>query len=37
VCLVYFVPDHGRLVAVSFRPSQDFQAITWTGRIGTGG
>jgi hypothetical protein len=33
VCLVYFAPDHGRLVAISFRPSQDFQAITWTGPL----
>jgi hypothetical protein len=29
VCLVYFVPNHGRLVAISFRPTQSFQAITW--------
>src|SRR5947207_15645642 len=28
VCLVYFAPDHGKLVAISFRPSQDFDAIT---------
>jgi hypothetical protein len=33
VCLVYFAPDHGRLVAVSFRPSQDFDAITWAGPL----
>ena len=33
VCLVYFAPDHGRLVAISFRPSQSFQAITWTGPL----
>ena len=33
VCLVYFAPDHGKLVAISFRPSQDFDAITWKGRI----
>ena len=29
VCLVYFAPDHGKLAAVSFRPTQDFDAITW--------
>jgi hypothetical protein len=33
VCLVYFAPDHGKLVAVSFRPSQDFDAITWAGPL----
>jgi hypothetical protein len=33
VCLVYFVPDHGKLVAISFRPSQDFDAILWTGPV----
>jgi hypothetical protein len=33
VCLVYFAPDPGRLVATSFRPSQSFQAITWTGPL----
>ncbi len=33
VCLVYFAPDHGKLVAVSFRPTQDFDAITWTGPL----
>jgi hypothetical protein len=33
VCLVYFAPRHGKLVAISFRPSQDFDAITWTGRV----
>jgi hypothetical protein len=33
VCLVYFVPHHGKLVAVSFRPQQDFDAITWRGRV----
>jgi hypothetical protein len=33
VCLVYFAPDHGKLVAVSFRPSQDFNAITWAGPL----
>ena len=33
VCLVYFAPDHGTLTAISFRPTQDFDAITWTGPI----
>jgi hypothetical protein len=37
VCLVYFAPDHGRLVAISFRPAQDFDAITWKGRLVTKG
>lgn len=32
-CLVYFAPSHGKAVAVSFRPSQDFDAITWTGKV----
>jgi hypothetical protein len=32
-CLVYFVPRHGKLTAISFRPTQSFQAITWTGRV----
>jgi len=33
VCLVYFAPNHGKLVAISFRPTEDFDAITWTGPI----
>jgi hypothetical protein len=33
VCLVYFVPKHGKLVAMSFRPSQDYDAITWHGPV----
>jgi hypothetical protein len=33
VCLVYFAPRHGRLRAMSFRPSQDFSAITWRGHV----
>jgi hypothetical protein len=37
VCLVYFVPQHGKLVAISFRPSEDFDAIDWTGQVVTGG
>lgn len=33
VCLVYFAPDHGKLVAMSFRPDQAFEAITWKGHL----
>jgi hypothetical protein len=33
VCLVYLAPDHGDLVAVSFRPEETFNPITWTGDI----
>jgi hypothetical protein len=33
VCLVYFVPQHGKLSAISFRPTQDFDAITWQGPL----
>jgi hypothetical protein len=33
VCLVYFAPQHGKLAAVSFRPTQDFEAITWHGKL----
>jgi hypothetical protein len=36
VCLVYFAPHHGRLVAISFRPTEQFQAITWKGTVHTG-
>jgi hypothetical protein len=35
VCLVYFAPHHGRLLAMSFRPSQDYDAITWHGPVRT--
>lgn len=31
VCLVYLVPDKGDATAVSFRPTQEFDPITWTG------
>jgi hypothetical protein len=34
-CLVYLSPDKGRLEAVSYRPSQEFNPITWTGDITT--
>lgn len=33
VCLVYFAPDHGTLDAVSFRPNQDVDGITWRGPV----
>ena len=33
VCLVYLAPDHGDLVAVSFRPEETFTPITWTGEV----
>ncbi|NYD41400.1 hypothetical protein [Nocardioides panaciterrulae] len=32
-CLVFLSPRHGDLTAVSFRPSQEFNPITWTGKI----
>ena len=32
-CLVYFAPKHGRLVAVSFRPTQKFVSIDWRGHV----
>lgn len=37
VCLVYLAPDKGDLTAVSFRPSQDFNPVTWTGEVGKAG
>jgi hypothetical protein len=37
VCLVYFVPRHGKLVAISFRPTEDFSPITWQGHVVLGG
>jgi hypothetical protein len=33
VCLVYLAPHHGTFEAVSFRPSQEFNPITWTGTV----
>ena len=33
VCLVYLAPDHGELEAVSFRPVETFNPITWTGEV----
>ena len=32
-CLVYLLPDKGQLTAVSFRPTQEFNPITWTGEL----
>lgn len=32
-CLVYLSPRHGTLSAVSFRPNQAFNPITWTGQV----
>jgi hypothetical protein len=32
-CLVYLSPDKGTLEAVSYRPSQQFNPITWTGAV----
>jgi hypothetical protein len=32
-CLVYLAPNHGDLVAVSFRPEETFNPITWTGDV----
>ena len=34
-CLVYLSPDKGKLESVSYRPSQQFNPITWTGDITT--
>jgi len=33
VCLVYLVPRHGDLVAVTFRPAADFNPVTWVGKV----
>jgi hypothetical protein len=33
-CLVYLSPDRGRLTSISYRPSQLFNPITWTGTVG---
>jgi hypothetical protein len=32
-CLVYLAPNHGKLVGVSYRPSQEFNPITWSGTV----
>lgn len=36
-CLVYLLPDAGTLEAVSYRPLQSFEAITWTGDVEAAG
>jgi hypothetical protein len=33
VCLVYLSPRNGELTAVSFRPTEDFNPIIWTGKV----
>lgn len=32
-CLAYLIPDDGTLTAMSFRPLQDFEPITWEGKV----
>ncbi len=32
-CLVYLAPDKGEVTAVSFRPTEDFSPIVWTGEV----
>ena len=32
-CMVYLAPDKGRLTAASFRPTQEFNPITWEGDV----
>jgi hypothetical protein len=32
-CLLYLVPDHGHVTAMSFRPLQRYAPITWTGQV----
>ena len=36
VCLVYLSPRDGDLTAVSFRPTEDFDPIIWTGKLAAG-
>lgn len=33
VCMVYLAPGKGELTAVSFRPAQEYDPITWTGPL----
>lgn len=33
VCLVFLAPEDRKLAGVSFRPEQDFDAITWAGDV----
>ncbi|MFT4084696.1 MAG: hypothetical protein QM638_19125 [Nocardioides sp.] len=35
VCLVVLVPNKGRLVGVSYRPTEDVEPITWKGKVTT--
>jgi hypothetical protein len=32
-CLVYLAPNHGTLTAVSYRPTEAFNPIVWTGSV----
>ncbi len=32
-CLIYLVPEQGRLERVSFRPTQEYDPITWDGEV----
>lgn len=32
-CLLYLVPEHGHITAMSFRPLQAYAPITWTGKV----
>jgi hypothetical protein len=32
-CLVYLSPDRGKLTSISYRPTQLFNPITWTGTV----
>jgi hypothetical protein len=32
-CLVFLAPEHGTLSAISFRPDEEFDPITWTGDV----
>lgn len=32
-CLVYLLPDRGSLEALSYRPLQSFEPITWSGEV----
>jgi hypothetical protein len=33
LCQAYLVPEHGDLKAVGFRPTDDFNPITWVGKV----
>jgi hypothetical protein len=33
VCLLYLVPEHGRLKAATFRPTAGFNPISWVGKV----